>query len=370
MNYKKQPRQSLPDVRERIKKSRQPWKVFMAILLVIIGFLAASQFISVNFPKTVSTLDIPALDRKLEDIKLNGSKYDFVFLGSSRVFRGINPVEIDAQARRQGCDIKTYNFGIAGLSILEQKYILDKLHASGIEIGTIVVEPYSVTIRDFSNFISDRRRYFYSWENLTALIGDQDTMPDNAKTKVRRKRLAYLLYGFLQEQTGFGRLGHMLFPRQSRYGGTWDSTISRGYKPLDEETARNFKRRSKQFVRRATKFEEEVKRASSNPEARKNSRNRFELVLGVTDKIRSMDMEPAILFMPKPAYIMHSRDLEDRLANNSTGDLPIINLNRPDNYKNLFKVDNFYDSSHLNARGATVLAGYLAPHLCELESSH
>jgi len=363
-----QPRQPLPNVRGKNKTRRNHLKGFAAVLVAISSFLLASQFICFNLPKSVSTLDLPALDRKLEDIKKQGSNFDFVFLGSSRVFRGINPAEIDAQASKQGCIIKTYNFGIAGLSMLEQKYILERLHESGIGIDTVVFEPYSITLRDFDNYISDRRRFFYNWGNLAGLLLDQNTMPDNIKRKVRRERLSYLLYAFMREQTGVGRLSYLLFPTQSTSRGTWDSPILRGYRPLDEESAKKFIMRKRHFVRHVGKFQEEVKKAAINPGARISSGNRFELVLDVADTIRDMKIEPAVIFMPKPAYIRHSRNLEDRLTSKTTEVLPIINMNKPEYYSDLFKTDNFFDSSHLNAHGAMVLAGLLAPRLCALQA--
>ena len=370
MANNQQHRQPLPGAREKNTGSRKPWKGFAVALFAIFGFSLASQLIIFNSPKTVSTLDIPALTRKLEDIKQQGSHYDFVFLGSSRVFRGINPLEIDAEAGRLGCNIRTYNFGIAGLSILEQKYVLDKLYATGIGIETIIVEPYSVTIRELDNFLSDRRRFFYTWDNLAELVLDQNTMPDNSKPKKRRERLAFLLYGFMREQSGIGRLSNLLFPQQQKAGGIWDSPIRRGYRPLDEESAKNFTKRKKQFVRRAVKFEDEIAKATNNPAARKSSGDRFELVLGVADKIRAMEIKPAILLMPKPAHITHSNDLEERLVNETPSPLPIINLNRPDYYGDLFKASNFFDGSHLNSRGAIRLARHLAPRLCAMQTGN
>ena len=356
----RQVRQPLPLPGNKDQTGRKHLRAAAAVLLV-------SQLINIYLPKNVAALDIPALDRKLKDIKQQKSRFDFVFLGSSRIYRGIDAIEIDQEAGKRGCDINTYNFGIAGLSILEQKYVLDRLHESGVGIDSIYIEPYSVPIRDTDNFFSDRRRYSYTWNNLPSLLIDQLTEPDKTKDAVRRERIRYMLFAFIQEQSGVGRLSHLIFPQPAKHQRQWDSPIRKGYLPLDEESAPKFKARKKRFSRRAGKFMKEIEKAIEHPNKSRNSKNRYSLVLGVVNHIHSMSITPGVIIMPKPAYISHARDLESRLIKETSGSLPIINLNSPVHYSDLFTLDNFYDGSHLSDQGARVLAVHLANELCTLK---
>jgi hypothetical protein len=366
MVYKQHPRKSLPEIREPNKNSRKLWKGFASIFVTIASFLVASQIIDSASQRTVSTLDMPALSTKLEDMGQEDGKYDFVFLGSSRVFRGINPTQIEAEARKQACDLRIYNFGIGGMSLIEQKYILNQLYELGIDIGTIFIEPYSVTNLKLDDYIADRRRYFYTWNNLPDLLLDQFTNTDVIPYKLRN--LAYLLFGFAHEKSGVGRLSYLLFPQQPKAQKLWNKPIQKGHIPLDEEYGQIFDSRRKQFALVASKLEKKIEAAALNPMRRTSSGNRFKIVLGVTDEIRRYKIEPAIIIMPHPRQILHSSDLEERLVDDSTETLPIINLNRPDYYSDLFMVENFFDGAHLNRRGAAVLAKYLAPELCALQS--
>lgn len=364
----KEARQPLPKISEQKDSYRNPWKWLAAIIIFIAGFSLTSQFINFNLQRIVTTLDIPALNPKLEDIKREGSQYDFVFIGSSRVFRGIDPVKVDEEARKLACNIKTYNFGIGGLSVLEQRHVLKRLHETGVSIDTIIIEPYSVSDNKLDGYISDRRRFFYTWDNLPNLILDQLTMPNNILYKIRN--VAYLLFGFSREQVSVGRLSYLLFPQQPKVKDQWDKPIHRGHMPLDDEIGPVYDKRKAQFMRMVSRIEEKIEKAINNPGLRDSSGNRFELVQRIVNDVRTKNINTAIIFMPSPLFILNSRDLEDKISNKLTESLPIINLNEPAHYRDLFEIENYFDGGHLNQRGAGVLAKHLASELCALQNDN
>lgn len=362
MDRKNRFRQSLPQslkVDNGLQR-RQHWVGLAA--LALIGFVLASQTIRLSLPKSVVALDIPLAKQKLQELKSGGPEYDVVFLGSSRVYRGIDPLGLEAAARFQGCRIKSYNFGIPGLSVLEQVHLLEWINAIELKIKSIIVEPYSVPARHMDQFLSDRMRYFYEWRHLRDLFIDLITSPIDVKRKITGIR--YLSISFIREQIGVGRLSSALFPvNPAAEDGPFAST-RRGFRPLDEELGPAFRARQQHFSNSVKQFERKVKDAIKNPNAPRSSGNRFELVMRLVEKVQDLDARPGVIFMPQIASVSHARDLEKRLGTASAERVDIINLNNPTRYRNVFNRDNWFDSAHLNAKGATVLAQQLAVELC------
>jgi len=69
----------------------------------------------------------PAL--KLQHLRAHGDEIELLFLGSSRVFRQLNPTVFDAQLAERGLRLRSYNLGLPGMRFYEQLYLIDRLLA-------------------------------------------------------------------------------------------------------------------------------------------------------------------------------------------------------------------------------------------------
>lgn len=152
--------------REPLPVSRQPgfhtsraW--FLAAALVCLGFgLASQRMIQFAGPRE-TTLDLPEVRDRLAELLESDERYDAVFLGSSRVYRAIDPAALEAHAATLGCRLNAFNLGIPGLSLREQKEILQHLGSLDLQIEAVFLEPYSVANRNLDLMLSERRRRFY-----------------------------------------------------------------------------------------------------------------------------------------------------------------------------------------------------------------
>ena len=69
---------------------------------------------------------IPQISEKLEQFRAEGP-FDAVFLGSSKVFRGVVPAIFDAEMGKRGLAVRSYNLGVDGMGFPETAYLFDQL---------------------------------------------------------------------------------------------------------------------------------------------------------------------------------------------------------------------------------------------------
>ncbi len=71
---------------------------------------------------------IPQISEKLEQFRAEGP-FDVVFLGSSKVFRGVVPAVFDAEVGARGQTVRSYNLGVDGMGFPESAHLFDQLPA-------------------------------------------------------------------------------------------------------------------------------------------------------------------------------------------------------------------------------------------------
>jgi len=315
-------------------------------------------------PGTASTLDIPLAEQKLSILENNVTQYNVVFLGTSRMYRGIDPDIVDAEANTLGCHIKSYNLGIPGLSTLEQDYLIDRLEQLQTGINTIIIEPYSVPDRTLGQFISEQRRYFYDWEHMADVFRDHFSMPNVSGMKVIGRDTLYLIYGFLYEQAGVGRLSKLFFPTPEQTDHSHEFKPSSGFQSTDEVHDESMTKRREIFLKHIGSFENKIKKSGHNTPTRSIIHSRYDMTAPVISHINNIKKKPVVLMMPQIAFSNNAKVLEQQLLSMPDKQFTVINLNKPAQYTDLFTSDNWFDEAHLNKQGSIVLSKIVARRLC------
>lgn len=366
MNHSERKRQFsvLPICLDSQYRGAKKW--FVGLIMGFVGFLLTSQFISNNFSSTTVPLELPLADQKLDAIEAIDAKYNVLFLGTSRTLRGVNPMVLDSEAKKYGCHIRAFNFGIHGLSLLEQSFLIDRIAESGKSFKTIVIEPYSVPDRRLNQFISGRRRYFYNWSNIADIFIDHFTMPHVRGPRRCLTDTICIATGFIYEQSGVGRITNFIFPAASPKKGYKPTEISTGFIPKNGYLGGKGGSINQRYLEKVDRFMQVQKTAAEKASVRHKVDFRYDLVVGIVDKIRRLNIEPVILIMPQIEFY-DSKCLAEKITTSCGKTLSVLNFNSPSDYPELFKCENRSDIAHLNRQGSTVMSKLLAPKLCSIQ---
>jgi len=79
-----------------------------------------------------SVLPLPAdawTTPKLQLFEQHKDEYDIVFLGSSQIYRHVDPAVLDPLLAAAGYPLRSFNFGVSGMDALETRYVLEQVIA-------------------------------------------------------------------------------------------------------------------------------------------------------------------------------------------------------------------------------------------------
>ena len=108
-------------------------------LTLLGGLLAMVGLRLVNAP--TSFPDTELLDQKLESLRSLDPPATTVFVGSSRIFRSIEPRAIDRAAAARGKVTRSYNLGLPNLTMTETLTVMEALAKLPEPPSTVLLEP-------------------------------------------------------------------------------------------------------------------------------------------------------------------------------------------------------------------------------------
>ncbi len=91
-------------------------------IAVVVGVGAAVRPLLPLSPESAST-------RKFEHFAANKDDYDVLFIGSSQVYRHVDPARFDRLMAEAGHPVRSFNFGVAGMAALENRALITRIAA-------------------------------------------------------------------------------------------------------------------------------------------------------------------------------------------------------------------------------------------------
>jgi len=189
-------------------------------------------------------------------------------------------------------------------------------------------------------------------------------MPNVSGMKVIGRDTLYLIYGFLYEQAGVGRLSKLFFPTPEQTEHSHEFKPSSGFQSTDEVLNKSMTKRRKMFLKRIQLFEDKIKKSGHSTPTRSIINSRYDITAPVISHIYNIKKKPVVLMMPQIAFVNNARMLEQQLLSMPNKPLTVMNFNKPAQYTDLFNSDNWFDEAHLNKQGSIVLSKIVAQHLC------
>ncbi len=304
---------------------------------------------------------------KLDFLRAHTDTYDVLLVGSSRFHYDIDPAVLDAAAAEAGCRVRTFNFGVQGLTAAEQSWLTGKLaEIGGRRPKAVLIERPQLPLGTWQYAGSDRHRIGHGdlhqvWLSTQALLTSQ------------RGRLAiavdvgYVMLGFLYNQLGPGELARLFKPAPSEVpadGFTID--LSRdGFIPLEQEvsprlTARADRMDWAEFATRLKKLRAEP------PVPRALSPMRLDHLR--TQIVEAQRVAPQVVLTLLPQAIRSvvddSASIAAAGAAGAFGSLPILDLADPLAHPLLFADGIWFDDDHLKGDGVPRVSHELGRMLC------
>ena len=150
---------------------------------------------------------------KIADLQVHGNEYDAIFLGSSRIQNHVMPHVFDAAAGERGIPMHTFNFGISGMHVPEDDYLLDLILAQPhVRLRWVFVEIEffdGAILQDEDGTI--RGLYWHDWPRLCSvfrcLFADTGGSIFHRLRTIREKTPVFFIHAklFFQRAVNLGR---------------------------------------------------------------------------------------------------------------------------------------------------------------------
>ena len=331
----------------------------MAHGLVFAGSLAAGCLL---IHRHLPTPDVPEVQAKLEWLATHADDYDTLFLGTSHVYRQIDPQVFDEAAAKRGIHTKSFNAGVDGMQPPEDAYVLDqilKLHPARLRWVFVEAGPIRLAV-DPAKRGTERAVYWHDWERLTLLFQEAIEAKKGKHLRGTLKSLsgplAYLgehVELFFKNMSNIGRSSILIANLKSDGSPQvlWAALgpQENGFLGIDGTKMTEAERAD--YKRQMTPGENESRKADNGSPASR------EALARILRKIELAGATPILIIAPAiPPQTFRPSAPEGHPTR-------ILNFSDPAEYPALFVEENRLNASHLNTAGAAVFSRALAEKL-------
>ncbi len=160
---------------------------------------------------------IPVLSDKIHYFQEHKDEFDTIFIGSSHVYRNINPIVFDKKLSKHNFKYKSFNFGVSSMNLIEQRFLLQTIiNEKPKNLKYIFIEPLLELNLALKNLETTRVSYFSNWQNTSFAITYIFNLQKSLFYKINQAR-AFTL-AFLRHLFNVGTLSSKIFNSTSITG--------------------------------------------------------------------------------------------------------------------------------------------------------
>ncbi len=308
---------------------------------------------------------------KTQSVLANATSVNTIFFGSSATKHTFDPQLFDSLMRVNNVHTNSYNFGISQMKVLDLQFHMEKLLANRFpNLKHIVFElSYINPHQELESLNSwrfiethDWRRFKSYYNHFWRQFGGRSRIPTISKR----------LYIFIRNITLAGRAEQLIESLTAYQAEITPPTPHfrveqpDGFRPLDIETKEAILKR--RIAINPTEKENLIKSINllATPEQLKKHRKEDKLLMEIyktiAEQCKQNGIQPIFLVPPKPYdYSSLSNEFEIGGIN-----APLIVMNDPNKFPELFNIQYWYDSAHLNWTGAKLATETLAQLMLRL----
>ena len=309
---------------------------------------------------------------KLAHLAAHPDRYDTLFVGSSRTFRGFVPAEFDAVTAEAGVPTRSLNLGVPGNRALETQRVLERVRRIQPDgWRTVFVDPEGFEVLlDEGNYLA---RAVIDWHDLptTLLVteyiraNDEGSGAGSERRRAgTREKLRLHAVACAYNLTGVGRA----LPWVDRLLGIAPDPVwlaetigpdADGYAPQQREQRKGFKRQAQDYLDRVGDLEDQNRALDPDAEPAPQPAETFRRI---QERIEALGARA--VFVAQPGMYLN-RDLV--LAAERGRIDTLLRFDQPSRFPELYALEARYDFNHLNPSGARRFSRALARAYVELE---
>ncbi len=326
------------------------------VLLFLAAFLATRGAVERLAPERMKVAWLAAQEEPV----------DAVFIGSSRVYRQLDPARFDARLAAQGQPMRSLNLGMQGMRFPETLYLAERFlerKPPGMRYLFLELSEYETAIEE-ENRLSERTVYWHSWPVTALLLRALASEELPVAEKLARLEMHLVHWGHR-----FGNLGHgdealrQLFSDgpEDFEGRRTLGPAGDGYRSLSIERGANFAERRRLFLADLEKFRD-AKRALLAPEAEVPADPALAPALERINRLAA-EQEVTVVYLILP--VIEKQTALARLR--EAGQAPLLlRFDDPAAWPELYQARYRFDIHHLDQRGAGILSEALADEFLRL----
>ena len=285
---------------------------------------------------------------KREYLVANKNTYNSLFIGSSKTHNQINPVLFDQLANEAGLNVKSYNFGIGGLTPLESLHVYENLllHDSLTFKYAFIELDWLGTIR-YENL--NVPRSFYWLDSKNYLTSVSSLVQSSVPLERRAWGLFHYSLDYTENMLNVGKVQEYLKFRQHRQeqsiGPNDSNVVYQGFIPMKVKMRQTEQDLYEEVVTSAQMSVKNFKSLSTNKMSEPFLR-RMQNIISISEQ---RGITPFFVVPLQWKYYQY-KELVPII--NALGRERVLCLFDIDKYKHVYQYDYFADPNHLNAEGA------------------
>lgn len=330
------------------------------LLLFTTSLLAVGRGISAIVPWPAEY----GLQAKFEHFAHHRDEYEAVFIGSSRMFRGVDPTVFDATLAERGIRLHSFNLAVGGMDTFEQDYLLRRVLAlDAPRLRWVFIEggPWNPRFGHSFNTFSTRSVFWHSPDQTRRALGSVALLDAPLHEKLHLALTHLELAARRATAYGEGRrvLARMRGPipdPRDRQLGPEELGPSQGYVPREQQTGQPHGELYDRLFEDSTVYDDAMRRIEASRGTPVDlERTNLD---ALEDQLRAAhDHGVELIYVVLPGY----EPSVERPYLHERGLIPLLfDYNQPERYPQLTRLENRYDVRHLNRQGATILSRLLA----------
>lgn len=325
--------------------------------------------------------DLDDLSAKIAYFDAHRDAVDIIIVGSSRVYRGINPALVEASIVDHGCRPRTvFNFGLSGMSAPLMAKLMDYIAATATRDHMVFFEPELPLGPEFDFTVTERARFSNQWSTIVPGTLQLAASYDGSTRSSINTGILYMKYAasFARTGLGVGRLRDLILSKMNEPATPSDPGVpwnQAGFYSLDQELRASSGDQKSTLARRraevtsssgraglATRFQE-MDAALRKPVAASQFQQRY--VDYLLDRARLRGITPAFIFMPmNDAQGAIRQAAMAAYIEKTHPEITVIDAN-PSHMPDLYQPAFWFDYGHLTAAGAAQLSQYVGVEICQ-----
>jgi hypothetical protein len=333
-------------------------EIILLVLGSVAAFLVVCLLINLSITRYFWQPDLGSYSDRIAALNLNKDKVDTIFIGSSHVQYGVNPILFDEVAQREGLSTSSFKISLQALSVPWIFQSLEELN--GIDFPNlkyVIVEPRLATIqgtkfrKTWNNALSLRTRFISGVDNSQA--GAALLWSSQVPTKRKLLDGVNLLHNLWLNLANLGVLQNVLIQQPGDVEIVKLEWESRGGVPSAAGSVRP-------NLNLAPPDWTAGHRQLSGPEK--------EVLAGIITRVEKLGAKPVFIFVPgRVAPGLRVALLEE--AQRGHADVRVIGETESaldtDYYE---RRELWWDDNHMNQEGADIFSAEIARQMADIEN--